>query len=207
MKPTTRILIADDHSLVRMGLRMLIATAKDLEIVGEAENGEAAVQLAKARNPDIVIMDLVMPVLNGTDATNAIRKSLPNTQVLLLTTFAAPEEISAALNSGAAGALLKSSANAELLKAIRLIASGKTFISNEIRELLSDIPSSPSLTERQQQVLASVTRGLSNREISIQLGISQERIKQHLNAIYEKIGAANRAEAVAIALRKHLLNI
>ena len=114
---------------------------------------------------------------------------------------------SVALTAGATGALLKSSANAELLTALKAVADGTTFISDEIRELLSDAPDTPSLTNRQLQVLASVTRGLSNREISIQLGISQERIKQHLNTIYEKLGAANRTEAVAIALRQHLLKI
>ena len=207
MKDKIRVLLADDHTLVRMGLKMLLAAADGFDVVGEAENGEQAVRLAEARRPDIVVMDLSMPVLNGTEATRAIRASSPKTRVLVLTTFANPEEISVALTAGATGALLKSSANAELLTALKAVADGTTFISDEIRELLSDVPDAPSLTNRQLQVLASVTRGLSNREISIQLGISQERIKQHLNTIYEKLGAANRTEAVAIALRQHLLKI
>ena len=207
MKDKIRVLLADDHTLVRMGLKMLLAAADDFTVVGEAENGEEAVRLTKTRRPDIVVMDLSMPVLNGTEATKAIHSSSPETRVLVLTTFADPEEISAALSAGAAGALLKSSANTELLTALKAVADGETFLSDEIRELLSDVPDTPSFTDRQLQVLASVTRGLSNREISIQLGISQERIKQHLNAIYEKLGAANRTEAVAIALRKHLLKI
>ena len=207
MKDKIRVLLADDHTLVRMGLKMLLSAADGFTVVGEAENGEEAVRLTEAERPDVVVMDLSMPILNGTEATKAICASCPETRVLILTTFADPEEISAALSAGAAGALLKSSANAELLTAIRAVSGGETFLSDEIRELLSDVPAAPSLTERQLQVLASVTRGLSNREISIQLGISQERIKQHLNVIYEKLGAANRAEAVAIALRKHLLKM
>ena len=207
MKEKIRILLADDHTLVRMGLKMLLTAADGFTVVGEAENGEEAVQRTKADRPDVVVMDLSMPVLNGSEATKTICAASPKTRVLILTTFADPEEISAALAAGAGGALLKSSANAELLTALRAVAEGKTFLSDEIRELLSDAQGSPSLTDRQLQVLTSVTRGLSNREISIQLGISQERIKQHLNVIYEKLGAANRAEAVAIALRKHLLKI
>ena len=201
MKDKIRVLLADDHTLVRMGLKMLLSAADGFTVVGEAENGEDAVRKASSERPDIVVMDLSMPVRNGTEATRAIHTSCPGTRVLILTTFADPEEISAALSVGAAGALLKSSANTELLSAIRTVADGRTFLSDEIRELLSDLPDAPSLTDRQLEVLASVTRGLSNREISIQLGISQERIKQHLNVIYEKLGAANRAEAVAIALR------
>ena len=207
MKDKIRVLLADDHTLVRMGLKMLLSAADGFTVVGEAENGEDAVRRATSERPDVVVMDLSMPVLNGTEATRRIRTSCPETRVLILTTFADPEEISAALAAGAAGALLKSTANTELLQALRTVADGKTFLSDEIRELLSDLPDAPSLTDRQLQVLASVTRGLSNREISLQLGISQERIKQHLNVIYEKLGAANRTEAVAIALRKHLLKI
>ena len=207
MKDKIRVLLADDHTLVRMGLKMLLAAADDFTVVGEAENGEDVVRQATSGRPDVVVMDLSMPILNGTEATRKIRASCPETCVLILTTFADPEEISAALAAGAAGALLKSSANAELLQALRAVADGRTFLSDEIRELLSDVPDAPSLTDRQLQVLDSITRGLSNREISIQLGISQERIKQHLNVIYEKLGAANRTEAVAIALRKHLLKI
>ena len=207
MKDKIRVLLADDHTLVRMGLKMLLSAADGFTVVGEAENGEEAVRQAASEQPDVVVMDLSMPVLNGTEATRRIRTSRPETRVLILTTFADPEEISAALAAGAAGALLKSSANTELLTALKAVADGKAFLSDEIRELLSDLPDAPSLTDRQLQVLASVTRGLSNREISLQLGISQERIKQHLNVIYEKLGAANRTEAVAIALRKHLLKI
>jgi len=115
--------------------------------------------------------------------------------------------ISAALDAGASGALLKSSANEELLDALRTVARGEPYFSDEIRELLTAATAAPDLTDRQLQVLDSLTRGLSNREISVQLGISQDRIKQHLNAIYAKLGAANRAEAVAISVRRHLLKV
>jgi len=207
MKDKISVLLADDHTLVRMGLKMLLTAGDGFSVVGEAENGEEAVRLTKARRPDVVVMDLMMPVLNGTAATEQIHASCPKTRILILTTFADPGEIAATLAAGATGALLKSTANTEILTAIRSVSGGVPFISDEIRELLADIPSAPALTDRQLQVLASVTRGLSNREISILLGISKERIKQHLNAIYEKLGAANRTEAVAIALRQRLLKV
>lgn len=205
MKDVLRVLIADDHTLVRMGLKMLLEAADGFSVAGEAENGEEAVRLAEALKPDVVVMDLVMPNMSGADAAAELKRRGNGARILLLTTFANPEEIADALNSGAAGAMLKSSANTELLKAIRVVGGGGSYVSEELRDILSNMTATPQFTERQSQVLSAVTRGLSNREISVLLAISQERIKQHLNVIYAKLGAANRAEAVAIAMRHHLL--
>ena len=202
-----KVLIADDHAIVRMGLSALLETEDDIELVGEADDGEAAVRKALRLKPDVVVMDLMMPEMDGIAATAALKERLPGARVLILTTSAVSDDIARALDAGAQGAITKSSANARLLAAIRSVASGKRVISPEIAELISEDPPLPELTARQSEILASITRGLTNADIAKQLGIVPDSVKEHVNAIFAKIGAANRTEAVAIALRKHLLKI
>ena len=202
-----RILIADDHSLLRLGLAALLKFQKGLQVVGDAENGEDAVQKAQELTPDVVIMDLMMPVLDGVEATRRIKQSNPDTRVLILTTFGTSADVARAISAGASGALMKDSTNEELVSAIRTVAAGGTAFSPDIQQAIAENPRPPELTDRQRGILESVTRGLTNRDIAVQFGISQDAVKQHLNTICEKLGAANRAEAVAIALRKHLLKI
>lgn len=207
-----RILIADDHAIVRMGLVTLLGIHPDLEVVGEAANGQQAVARAQKLRPDVIIMDLVMPKTDGAEATRRIledrsdRDHVP--RVLILTSFGTAEEIKRALDAGAAGVLLKSTANSRLVSAIRKVAAGKTAIADDVEQLLSEEePPVPELSPRQREILESLTRGLSNGEIAVQLGISAESVKTHVTKIFEKLGAANRAEAIAIALRRHLLKI
>ena len=203
----TSVLLVDDHSVVRMGLAAIINLEKDLAVCGEAESGEEAVRLASRLKPDVVVMDLMMPGMDGTEATEAVLSASPNSKVLILTTFGTSADLSRALEAGATGAVTKDLSNDDLANAIRKTAAGERHLSVEIEQTIAESETTSPLTPRQQQVLESITRGLSNDEIALQMGLSKTRIKQHLNELYEKLGAANRAEAVAIALRKHLLKI
>ena len=202
-----RIFVADDHALVRMGLVTLLKMERDFDVVGEAEDGQATVRKVLKLKPDIVIMDLMMPGMDGIEATQQLHSSLPSARTLILTTSSSSTDIANALQSGAAGAILKSAANADLLSAIRAIARGERYVSPGIRDLLSEDPPIPTLTDRQREILQSIIRGLTNPDIAVQFGISLASVKDHINLIFQKLGAANRAEAVAIALRKHLLKI
>ena len=207
MKNTIRVLIADDHTIVRIGLRTLLGAEKDIEVVGEAKNGEMAVKEALRLRPDVVIMDLMMPKMDGAEATAALHEKLPETKVIILTTFGSSDGIAHAIESGAAGALMKTADDDALISTIRSVAGGKTVISTDIKRLLAEDPPIPVLTTRQTEVLQSMMRGLTNRDIAKQLGIRQDGVNEHVAAILAKIGAANRTEAVAIALRKHLLKL
>ena len=207
MKNTIRVLIADDHTIVRIGLRTLLGAEKDIEVVGEAKNGEMAMKEALRLRPDVVIMDLMMPKMDGAEATAVLHEKLPETKVIILTTFGSSDGIAHAIESGAAGALMKTADDAVLISTIRSVAGGKTVISPDIKRLLAEDPPIPVLTTRQAEVLQSMMRGLTNRDIAKQLGIRQDGVNEHVAAILAKIGAANRTEAVAIALRKHRLKL
>ena len=205
MKDKITILIADDHLIVRAGLAALLGTERDFQVVGQAKNGIEAVREAQRLQPDIVIMDLMMPKKDGVEATAEIAEKAPNVRILLLTTFGTSDGIAHALSAGAKGAILKNADNAELVKAIRKVAKGGEFISSEIQQQFAANPPIPELTPRQQEILASMVRGLTDRDIAHQLGIRLDGVNDHVRAILQKIGAANRTEAVAIAMRKHLL--
>ena len=205
MKEKIKVLIADDHEIMRMGLVSLFETDPALAVVGEAADGNEAVRKALKLHPDVVIMDLMMPQKDGSEATKEIKSAYPQTKILLLTTFGTSDGIAHALDAGAEGALLKSAANSDILKAIKRIVAGDKAISNEVRELMDKAPPVPELTERQRIILASITEGLTNIAIADRLGISEDGVKRHVNAIFLKLGVESRAEAVAIALRKHLL--
>jgi len=202
-----RILIADDHSLVRLGFSALLRYQKDMVVVGSAADGEEAIRLATDTRPDVIVMDLVMPVLDGVDATKRIHDALPDTKIIVLTSFGASDSIAHALRNGASGAVLKSAEDTELIAAIRAVIAGERYLSDDIRKQLTQDPPIPDLTPRQEQILQSMTRGLTNAEIAKQLGIRRDGVNLHVIAILQKIGAANRTEAVAIALRKNLLKM
>ena len=201
----TRILLVDDHAVVRMGLSALINLQAGLKVCGEAENGEAAVRLASELKPDVVVMDFSLPGMDGAEATAAVLKVSPTSKVLILTSFGTSTDLARAMAAGATGAVTKNLSNDELSGAIRDTARGIPHFSPEIRRTLSEGTDDKAFTKRQMKVLDSITRGLSNDDIALILGISKSRVKQHLNEVYEKLGAANRAEAVAIAMRRQLL--
>lgn len=201
----TSVLLVDDHSVVRMGLAAIINIEKDLKVCGEAESGAEAVKLAREMRPDVVVMDFMMPGMDGAEATAAVLRASPESKVIVLTTYGTSADIARALKAGATGAVTKNLANDELADAIRATARGERKLSAEIEASLSEAESDNGLTARQREVLDSIMRGLSNDDIAKMLGISKVRVKQHLAALYQKLGAANRAEAVAIALRRQLL--
>ena len=201
----TSVLLVDAPSVVRMGLAAIINIEKDLKVCGEAESGAEAVKLAREMRPDVVVMDFMMPGMDGAEATAAVLRASPESKVLVLTTYGTSVDIARALKSGATGAVTKNLSNDELADAIRATARGERMLSAEIEASLSEAESDNGLTARQREVLDSITRGLSNDDIAGMLGISKVRVKQHLAALYQKLGAANRAEAVAIALRRQLL--
>ena len=203
----TKILIADDHAVVRMGLAALLGAEKDFIVVGQSPNGAAAIADADRLEPDVIIMDLMMPKRDGVEATDEILRAHPETKIIILTTFSTSDGIARALEVGAAGALMKTSEGPELVKAIRAVLAGRQVISEDIRKLFASDPPAQELTPRQLEILAAMSRGFSNREIASQFGIREDVVKQHTIAIFAKLGAANRAEAVAIAMRKHLLKM
>ena len=200
-----KVLIADDHTIVRAGLTALLGTEKDIEVVGEAKNGAEAVSNAVELHPDIVIMDLMMPKMDGVEATKELLRKAPSAKTILLTTYGTSDGIAHALRAGARGAVLKNADNSELAKAIRIVAQGGDYISPDIRQQLAADPPVPDLTPRQSEILESMVRGLTDRDIAALLGLSPESVSEHVGAIRQKIGAANRTEAVAIAMRKYLL--
>ena len=202
-----RIVIADDHSLMRIGLKSFLSSVPGMDVVGEAENGEQAVATVLSTRPDVVVMDLMMPVVGGAEATRRILADAPETKVIILTSFGNSADLLRAIEYGAVGAQTKEAPTQDLVAAIRDVAAGKTAIMPDIAQLVDDEPPPAELTEKQATILQSVQRGLSNRDIAKQFDISENSVKKHLKRIFVKIGAATRAEAVAIALRKHLLKI
>lgn len=205
MKRRISILLVDDHEVVRSGLAAILSVEKDFEVVGEAADGREAVKMVKRLSPDVVLMDLMMPEMNGDEATAEIAALKVPTRVLLLTTYGTAEEIGRALSSGAAGALLKTVSKQELFASVRKVAAGERVIGADIA--VDETSPSVDLSPRQREVLESVTRGLSNADIAQQLGISPSAVKLYLSAVFEKLGAASRAEAVAIALKRQLLKL
>ena len=200
-------MIVDDHAVVRAGLKAILGFESDFDVVGEAGNGRDAAKRAADLKPDVVIMDLMMPKVGGADATAAILASQPDTKVLVLTSYGSAEDINRALTNGATGALMKTASDDQLIAAIRKVASGARVVAPEIAKALKAEPPVNDLTPRQLEILKSVTRGLTNEDIAKQFGITSSGVKQHLSAVFAKLGASSRSEAVAIALRKQLLKM
>ena len=200
-----KILIADDHGIVRAGLASILSFEDDIDVVGEAANGLQAVAQCKALKPDVIIMDLVMPQLNGVEATARIAREMPETKVIILTTYGSADDIGRALEAGAAGAIVKTVSNETLVSAIRQIADGGTYIAPEIQKMLKSEPPAPKLTDRQREILVMATRGLTNEDIARALDITSSGVKQCLSKIYMKLNVANRSEAIAYALQKKIV--
>ena len=201
------ILIADDHKIVRIGLKAVLDYERDFTVVGEAIDGEQAVSEAIRLQPDVVIMDLVMPKKDGVQATIEICKQLPNAKVMLLTTFGTSDGIAHALEAGAKGAMMKTADDTKIIAAICTIARGEQYISPDVQRQLSENPPIPQLSQRQTEMLLAIGRGETNKQIAVRMGIRLDSVEAIAKTLYAKLGAANRAEAVAIALRKHLLKI
>ena len=200
-----RILLADDHMLMRMGIATLVSTAKDMTVVGEACNGRQAVELAGSLRPDVVIMDLMMPEMSGGEATKAIHAAHPGIKIVILTTYGTSAELATAVTNGAVGVLLKDKVEMDLLNTIRFVVEGNQVIPTRLLAQIEEDRAMGKLTDRQMEILASVAEGQSNADIALQFGLSEITVKKHLSAIFERLGVANRSEAVALAFRKQML--
>lgn len=207
-----RVLIADDHMVVREGLRAILEAAPDLIPVGEATNGAEAVQLVGEKMPDVVLMDLRMPGMDGIEAIRKIGAQYPGVQVVILTTYDEDDYIVRGLRAGARGYLLKDSGRKVLFEAIRAAARGESLLPPEVvAKVVANLQGPQSveaetLSKRENQVLALLAQGAPNKEIAIELSISERTVKAHVTSIFNKLGASSRAEAVAIALRNDLLS-
>jgi len=205
-----KVLLVDDHAVVRSGLGAVLLTHDDIILVGEAGNGEEAIRLCEKLKPDVILMDLLMPVMDGVAATEAIRKNWPDVNVIALTSFKEKEMVEGALKAGAMSYLLKNVTAGELVTAIRGAVTGQPRLSPEAAQvLIQDIkePSSPdyALTDREKEILACMTEGLPNAAIAEKLVVSQSTIKFHVSNILSKLGASTRTEAVALCLKHRLV--
>jgi NarL family two-component system response regulator LiaR len=204
-------LIADDHGVVRQGLRMFLSLDPELEVVGEAANGEEALRMARELNPDVVLMDLLMPVMNGIEATRAIRAELPDVEVVALTSVLEDASVSGAVRAGAIGYLLKDTEANELSRAIKAAAEGRVQLAPEAAaRLMNEVraPESPeALTEREIEVLKLVARGKANKQISSALFIGEKTVKTHVSSILTKLGVQSRTQAALYAVRTGLVSV
>jgi DNA-binding NarL/FixJ family response regulator len=207
-----RLVIADDHPVVRAGLAGLLSDEAGLEVVGEAADGDAAVRLAAATRPDVVLMDLRMPGVDGVAATVRIaagEAGEPAPRVLILTTYESDDQILAAIEAGASGYLLKAAPRDEIVAGIRSVAAGQTALSPRVAvalvQRMREPTASLSLTARERDVLSRVARGRSNKQIAADLGIGESTVKTHLIKVFDKLGVADRTRAVTLAMERGLL--
>ena len=205
MNDKIRVLLADDHVIVRMGIASAISFEDDMVVVGEAGNGQKAVEMAGELLPDVVVMDLMMPRLNGTEATSAIVKDHPEIGILILTSFITSADLGGAIRAGARGALSKTSSQGEIIAAIRKVAAGEQVLAKSLEKDMALKRLTPELTGRQIEVLRLASRGFTNQDIANILGISPNSVKDHVKLIFQRLGVSKRSEAVAIALRDGLL--
>ncbi len=211
-----RVLLTDDHAIVRKGVRALLATEPDIQIVGEASNGAEAVTQAEALCPDVILMDLMMPKLDGIEATRQITAKIPDARVIVLTSFAADEKVFPAIKAGALGYLLKDSGPEQLVRAIHQVYRGEPSLEPSIaRKLLFELAQPPKqqpltadpLTERELDVLRLVAQGCSNKEIALKLSVSELTVRTHVSNILSKLHLASRTQAALYALQKGITSL
>ncbi|RJP51080.1 MAG: DNA-binding response regulator [Anaerolineaceae bacterium] len=203
-------MLVDDHTMVRRGLATFLKVFSDMQLVGEAENGEAAIELCAEVLPDVILMDMVMPVMDGAATTRAIRQKFPHVQIIALTSFKEGKIIKSALEAGAIGYLLKDVTADDLAWAIRAAHAGRTTLSPEVAQSLVEIANQPpapglDLTEREREVLSLMIEGLNNTQIAGRLTVSPSTIKSHVSNILSKLGVTSRTEAVSLALRNGIV--
>ena len=206
-----RVLITDDHSVVRQGLRMFLSLDPELEVVGEAANGEEALRMARDLSPDVVLMDLVMPVMDGISATGAIRSELPDVEVIALTSVLEDASVTGAVRAGAIGYLMKDTEAEELGRAIKAAAEGRVYLAPEAAaRLMREVrtPESPeALTERETEVLQLLARGKANKQIATSLYVTEKTVKAHVSSILAKLGVNSRTQAALYAVRAGVVSM
>jgi two-component system, NarL family, response regulator len=202
-----RILVADDHPVVRVGLTTLISAQSDMTVVAEATNGKEAVDLYRQHQPDVLLIDLRMPVMSGVDATVAVRKEFPGSRILVLTTYDADEDIVRTLSAGALGYMLKDSVGPEMLEAIRAVHAGQRRVAASVGARLAERVTGSELTVRELEVLRLMARGGTNKDLAATLKISEGTIKGHVNNILSKLGVTDRTMAVTTALQRGIIHL
>jgi NarL family two-component system response regulator LiaR len=215
MPSPIRVLIVDDHEIVRKGIRALLATKRDIQVVGEARDGAEAVAQAQTLHPDVILMDLMMPKMNGIEATRQITAGQPGTRVLVLTSFAADEQVFPAIKAGALGYLLKDSGPQELVQAIRQVFRGESSLDPTVaRKVLTELSTPPQkpltpdpLTSREMEILRLVAQGMSNKEIAENLVIAEETVHTHVSNILNKLHLASRTQAALYALKEGIASV
>ena len=205
-----RVMIVDDHAMVRRGLATILKVFSDLKLAGEAESGEAAIQLCAKILPDVILMDMMLPMMDGAETTYAIRQKFPESQVIILTSFKEGKMIKKALESGAIGYLLKDVSAEDLAWAIRGAHTGRATLSPEAAQSLVEAANQPpelglDLTNREREVLALMIEGLNNTQIAGNLGVNTSTVKSHVSHILAKLFVTSRTEAVTLALRNHIV--
>ena len=205
-----RVMLVDDHAMVRRGLATFLKVVDDLQLVGEAESGEAAIQLCAEVSPDVILMDMVLPMMDGATATRAIRQQFPQVQVIALTSFKEGDLVKNALEAGAIAYLLKDVSADDLVRAIRAAHAGRVTLSPEAAQALIETANQPpvpalDLTEREREVLALMVEGLNNTQIAGRLSVGPSTIKSHVSNILSKLGVTSRTEAVTLALRNRIV--
>jgi DNA-binding NarL/FixJ family response regulator len=208
MIPSTviKLLVVDDHPLLRAGIHAVLDGELDIRLVGEATNGHDAIESFRQHRPDVTLMDLQMPIMNGIDAIKAIREEFPNARFIVLTTYQGDVQALRALKAGAAGYLLKSMLRRDLLDTIRAVHAGKRRIPPEIAAELAEHVTEDSLSDREIEVLRKVAIGTSNKMIAFQLSLSEDTVKSHMKSILSKLGANDRTHAVTIAMRRGFID-
>lgn len=205
-----RVLIADDHAVVRGGLRLFILAFPDLELVGEADTGEQAVEFCRLYSPDVVLMDIMMPGISGVEATREIHAKFSHVKVIILTSFSEQQLVQDAVAAGASGYMIKSASPVELVEAIRAVERGESTFSAEAKKFLqkekTNSANHEALTSREWEVFRSLFAGKSNEMIATELVVSKSTVKYHVSNIFSKLGVGNRSEAMAYAIRHHLFD-
>jgi DNA-binding NarL/FixJ family response regulator len=202
-----RVMCVDDHPVVRKGIASLLANEPDTLLVGEASNGKEAIELFRALRPDVTLIDLRMPQMDGISATRQIRKEFPDVRIIALTSYDGDQDIYQALEAGVRGYLLKETVHTELVHAIRAVYAGKRLVPPEVAERLSEYFPQVALTPREVEVLSLVAQGMANKDIAERIGTASGTVKMHVQNILEKLGAADRTHAVTIAIRRGILHL
>lgn len=202
-----RVLVVDDHALLREGVSSMVSRESDIELVGEAANGVEAIEAARAKRPDIVLLDLQMPIVGGIEAMEEIKKVSPTSRVIVLTTYDGDVQAVRALKAGAQGYLLKTSIRKELIDAIRAVHAGRRYILAEMAQEIAGHAADEALSQREVSILALVAAGKANKVIARELGLSEDTIKAHLSSLFAKLGVNDRTQAVTVGLKRGIITL